>query len=204
MIAETIGDLGEAQLALEAIQQYGNGMPSVITLAPNMARMTRDGHKLSEAIQTLLNHGATIAGINCSTGPKATIQILKELRSAIPVGNLAALPVPYRTTQEQEMIFLTDHETGKHAFPRSLDSFYCTAEDIEEFGHACATLNIQYAGLCCGNSSRYFRYLAESLGRKPPASKYSPDMSLHWIFGKHESFRKENLEMRETHWKPTK
>jgi betaine-homocysteine S-methyltransferase len=38
------------------------------------------------------------------------------------------------------------------------------------------------------------RSLAEALGRTPPASKYSPDMSKHAYFGTDESLQDENVE----------
>ena len=40
-------------------------------------------------------------------------------------------------------------------------------------------LNIQLIGLCCGNVASYIRTMAETLGRTPPASQFSPDMSQH-------------------------
>jgi betaine-homocysteine S-methyltransferase len=38
------------------------------------------------------------------------------------------------------------------------------------------------------------RSLAEALGRTPPASRFSPDMSKHAYFGTDESLKAENLE----------
>jgi betaine-homocysteine S-methyltransferase len=34
--------------------------------------------------------------------------------------------------------------------------------------------------------------MAEALGKKPPASRYSPDMSKHYAFGTDSRLRKEN------------
>ncbi len=47
----------------------------------------------------------------------------------------------------------------------------------------CQKLNIEYVGICCGNSARYFRTLAETYGRSPPASKYSMDKNKHYVYG---------------------
>lgn len=71
----------------------------------------------------------------------------------------------------------------KKAFPNDLDYFLCTNDEITRFGESCKEIGIQYVGICCGNSSRYFRRLAETMGRRPPASRYSMDMSKHYIFG---------------------
>ena len=35
-------------------------------------------------------------------------------------------------------------------------------------------------GLCCGNQAHYVRTMAETVGRRPPASKYSPNMDHHF------------------------
>ena len=40
-------------------------------------------------------------------------------------------------------------------------------------------MDVQLIGLCCGNMPAYTRTMAETLGRSPPASVYSPDMSNH-------------------------
>ena len=40
-------------------------------------------------------------------------------------------------------------------------------------------MNVQLIGLCCVNVPAYIRTVAETLGRSPPASVYSPDMSQH-------------------------
>jgi betaine-homocysteine S-methyltransferase len=37
------------------------------------------------------------------------------------------------------------------------------------------------------------RALAEAIGRTPPASRYSPDMSKHAYFGTDESLKPENV-----------
>jgi betaine-homocysteine S-methyltransferase len=38
--------------------------------------------------------------------------------------------------------------------------------------------------------------MAEALGRKPAASRYTEDMSKHYVLGSHKSFRKANTEYR--------
>lgn len=38
-------------------------------------------------------------------------------------------------------------------------------------------------GLCSGAAPHHVRAMAEALGRRPEASRYSPDMSRHSFFG---------------------
>jgi len=185
IIAETYPDYGEALLALEAIKQYGQGRPSVIMFAQHdfEHKATRDGVPFPEACAKLENHGADVVGLNCSSGPNIMLELMRDIRKATK-GPLAALPVPYRTTHEApQMQSLMMPKTGQRAFPYNLDAFLCSGDDIEEFGNECKKIGIQYVGICCGNSGRYFRRLCETMGRHPPASRYTPDMKLHYIFG---------------------
>jgi methionine synthase I (cobalamin-dependent) len=184
IIAETYSDFGEAKIALEAIKEYGRGLPAVITLGQANNVETKDGVPFDQACHQLESAGAAVVGLNCSSGPATIIPLMAEIRQACK-GRIAALPVPFRTTPQQpQMQNLRIPETGERAFPLLLDRFSSTIDEIEKFGQSCKDIGIQYVGLCCGNSSRYFRTLAESLGRTPPASKYSADLSLHHVFKK--------------------
>jgi betaine-homocysteine S-methyltransferase len=44
-------------------------------------------------------------------------------------------------------------------------------------------MDVRYIGVCCGAGPHHIRAVAEALGRTPPASRYSPDMSRHSFFG---------------------
>ena len=75
---------------------------------------------------------------------------------------------------------------GEPIFPLDLDCVSCSRKDIHEFGLRVKELGIPYVGLCCGNSAHFTRSLAESLGRTPPASRYTPNLNKHWLLGKDE------------------
>ena len=57
-----------------------------------------------------------------------------------------------------------------------------------------APLGVRYIGLCCGEMPHHIRSIAEALGRKPPASRYSADMSKHAYFGNDARLKKSNRE----------
>jgi len=44
-------------------------------------------------------------------------------------------------------------------------------------------MGVNYIGVCCGAGPHHIRAVAEALGRTPPASRYSPDMSKHAYLG---------------------
>ena len=48
--------------------------------------------------------------------------------------------------------------------------------------------------VCCGAGPHHIRSLAEALGRRPPASRFSPDMSKHILFGSDKRLWQRNLE----------
>jgi hypothetical protein len=77
----------------------------------------------------------------------------------------------------------------KRAFPLDLCACICSRQQIAEFAEQCKEIGVQYVGLCCGNSANMTRIVAEVYGRTPPASKYSPAMEKHYIFGDKTKFK---------------
>ncbi|XP_077994309.1 S-methylmethionine--homocysteine S-methyltransferase BHMT2-like [Glandiceps talaboti] len=197
IIGETFTYLGEAMIALEAIKEYGNGVPAVINLAPYVVA-TKQGYaitgekiRLSHACRMLEDAGADVVGLNCSRGPATMLPLMTEVRR-ICKGPLAAVPVPYRTTEEEPTYFtLCDPETGKPLYPMDLEVKSCSHKNVADFGKQSKELGFQLLGLCCGNRPSFTRTLAESLGRKPEASRYSSDMSKSVTFGTNNKVNKD-------------
>ena len=189
-VAETIAWVGEALMALQAIRRYSK-VPAVITLAIHKETLTRDGHTAAEACRRLEAAGADVVGLNCHRGPATMLPLIREIRAAVKC-HVAALPVPYRTTAAQpSFMSLTDACCGNaRAFPVGLDPFVCTREEIADFGRETSALDVRYLGVCCGAGPHHIRALAESLGRHPPASRFSADMSRHAFFGTDKRIRK--------------
>jgi methionine synthase I (cobalamin-dependent) len=48
-------------------------------------------------------------------------------------------------------------------------------------------LNIKYQGVCCGAAPIHIREVAETMGRRPPASRYSENMHKHFMYGDDET-----------------
>jgi betaine-homocysteine S-methyltransferase len=196
VIAETISYVGEASIALDVIKQAG--LPAVVTLTAHRSLETRDGLSFAEACKQLEAEGADVVGLNCSRGPGTMMPLLREIREAVS-GHVAALPVPYRTHEEEPTFqSLSDSHgadpPGGMPFPTALDPFTCNRYEIAQFARDASDLGIRYIGLCCGAGPHHVRSLAEALGRTPPASRFSPDMSKHAYFGTDESLKPENVE----------
>jgi betaine-homocysteine S-methyltransferase len=195
MIGETYSHGGEALIGLAAIKAAN--MPAVITLAIHNKGVTREGWDPVDACRRLEDSGADVVGLNCSRGPRTMLPLLKRIRKAVQC-HVAALPVPYRTTpREPTFQTLNDRHCscipGDHPFPVALDPFTCNRFEIAEFAKAAHALDVRYLGVCCGAGPHHIRALAEALGRRPPASRYSPDMSKHYIFGRAKGLREQNL-----------
>jgi betaine-homocysteine S-methyltransferase len=200
VIGETFSWGGEALAAVETIKAAG--LPAVVTLVMHRHPETREGWTMEDACRRLKDAGADVVGLNCSRGPATMLPLLERLRAAVP-GPLAALPVPYRTTEgEPSFQSLSDSHPHAHVeampegrpFPTALDPFTCNRYEIAAFARAAAEVGVDYLGVCCGAAPHHIRAMAEALGRTPEGSRYSADMSKHAYFGTEKSLKAENRE----------
>ncbi|XP_045196135.2 betaine--homocysteine S-methyltransferase 1-like [Mercenaria mercenaria] len=181
IIGETFDAFGEAELALRAIMDHGKGCPAVITMAAHIPDRTTDDIPITEALKRLEGQGAAVVGLNCSRGPDIMMPLLREIRNVCK-GPIAAIPVPYRTTEKERTFYaIKDPKTGKCLYPHNLDQVRSSREEIRKFAEDAKSLGVQYVGLCCGNYPSLIREVSEVYGKKPPASKYS--MKGAWISG---------------------
>jgi methionine synthase I (cobalamin-dependent) len=182
VIAETFSWAGEARLALAAIRAAG--LPAVVTFAVHREGTLRDVASPADACRQAEQAGADVVGLNCIRGPRTMLPLLGPIVAAVSCP-VAALPVPYRTTEEEpSMQALRDPARGgAHAFPVALDPFTCTRVELGEFATAALALGVRYLGVCCGAAPHHVRAVAEAAGREPPASRYSPDMTKHSFLG---------------------
>ena len=199
IIAETIPWLGEAEIALDVMKR--TKLPTVVTFALHREGQMRDGFTPGEAAKRLADQGADVVGLNCARGPRTMLPYVKEIRAAVKT-HVAALPVPYRTTLEEPTFqSLTERDAqcahcipDGRPFPVALDPFQATRYEIAAFGREAFAANIRYLGVCCGAGPHHIRALAEALGRRPPASRFSPDMSKHYALGTDPRLKPENRE----------
>ena len=196
VIGETFSWGEEALIALEVIKEAG--VPAVITLAIHQEPETREGWSPEDACKRLEDAGAAVVGLNCIRGPRTMLPLLERIRNTVQ-GHVAALPVPYRTTDEQPSFqSLRDPDCSclpdDRPFPTALDPFTCNRYELGEFGKEAYELGIRYLGVCCGAGPHHIRSLAEALGRQPGASRYTADMSKHAFLGSDPSLKAQNQE----------
>ena len=199
IVAETINWTEEMKIALKAIKDAG--LIAVTNFSIKKGDKTREGHTPGDACKIMEDLGADVVGLNCYRGPKMTMKLLPEIRKKVSC-HVAALPVPYRTTEEQPgFLNQTDHGCdcipGGNAFPVALDNLYCNRFEMAEFAKDCAKEKINFIGICCGAEPHHVREMSVALGRKPISYKYYPDMSRHWLHGKDKSFLELNTKMKD-------
>lgn len=192
IIGETFYFAQEAFCALEAIQAAGN-IPAVITLAPMGENKMRDDWNVVDSLKALEDRGADVVGLNCFRGPGTMMPYLSEARKVLQ-GPMAALPVPYRTTSRQPTFFNLDDTKGctcpsphGRTFPTALDPLLCNRYEIRQFAADAWQQEIRYLGVCCGAAPIHIREVAEAMGRRPPASRYTENMAKHFMYGDDES-----------------
>jgi betaine-homocysteine S-methyltransferase len=194
IIGETFYYAEEAFCALEVIKQ--TSLPAVVTIAPMAENMMRDSWAIVDTCKELEARGADVVGMNCFRGPETMMPYLRKIRDAVSC-HVAALPVPYRTNEKQPTFFNLDDNNGcrvpsphGRTFPTALDPLYCNRYEIRKFAEEAWKLNIKYQGVCCGAAPMHIREVAEAMGRKPPASRYSENMHKHFLYGDDESLPK--------------
>ena len=151
-----------------------------------------DGVSVLDTLKELEQRGADVVGMNCFRGPNTMMPYLKEARKILQ-GHMAALPVPFRTSQEHSTFFnLPDYDSctcpAPHGrtFPTALDPLYCNRYEIHEFAKDAYQLGINYLGVCCGATPMHIRQVAEAAGMTVPASKYREKMENHFMYGSNE------------------
>jgi betaine-homocysteine S-methyltransferase len=199
IVGETFTWGEEALLGLEAIK--ATGLPAVITLAIHQDGTTGEDWTVEDVCKRLEDAGADVVGLNCARGPKTMLPLLEKVRASVEC-HVAALPVPYRTTEaEPTFQSLRDPDCdvipGDRPFPSALDPFVCNRYELEDFARRANALGVAYLGVCCGAGPHHIRAVAEGLGRTPPASRFSPDMSKHAFFGTDERVKTEYQEYAE-------
>ena len=192
IVGETFSWAQEALIALDVIKAAKQ--TAVITLAMHQADVTREDWTWPTRASGSPTRARTSSASTAFAGRRRCCRCCRQIRSASVKTHMAALPVPYRT-HESEPSFQSLRDThwhgdwGSRPFPIALDPFTCNRFEIADFGRAALALDIRYLGVCCGAGPHHIRALAEAVGKHPPASKYSADMSKHAFLGSHERIK---------------
>jgi len=149
LVVETMMDLEEALVALDAAQERAPGLPVLVSLTfqetPN-GPFTAFGQPPADAARRLVAAGAAAVGANCGTGPEAMLPVVRAMRDAVDRPVLckpnAGLP---RTTEEGPV------------WPADPTTFARAVGDLVDAGAG-------IVGGCCGTTPAHIRELGTVQG----------------------------------------
>jgi betaine-homocysteine S-methyltransferase len=137
-------------------------------------------------------------GLPAIRGLRTMLPFLTPIRAAVS-GHVAALPVPYRT-HDAEPSFQSLSDPGcdciprGRPFPTALDPSPAIATSLVSSRERRMRSASATWGCAAGPGPHHIRLVAEALGRTPPASRYSPDMSRHAFLGTTPGLKQRNLD----------
>merc|ERR1712203_108879 len=172
------------------------GMPSVINMAifsksdTGRPDHTREDDPVTECFVKLREAGADVVGLNCFRGPKTTLPLLQKARREGFEGDLAGLPMVYRTNEDFPTHWCLQGDDPNH-FPH-MEEHLADRNQMAKFALDCADINVNFVGTCCGGGPHHVRAMAEALGRRVPASDFSPDIRKHTFLGTDDRLSQKN------------
>ena len=147
-VVETMMSLAETRAAILAIREICD-LPIIASLTFQENGRTLYGTDAVTAVVVLQSIGADVIGVNCSTGPKEMLPLIKKMKEYADVPILAkpnaGLPV------------LKDSETVYPMQP----------EEFSSWGPAFIDAGVALIGGCCGTTPEHIRLLAEKVKGMP-------------------------------------
>ena len=138
---ETFFALEEIKLAVEAA--VAAGLPVMATMTFEPGGRTMMGVAPADAARALTDHGATVVGANCGTGPERMLGVAQEM--------LAATDRPIMVQPNAGLPRLVG---GKTVFPE-------TPEVMADYAERFAQMGVRIIGGCCGTTPEHIRAIAQ-------------------------------------------
>lgn len=147
-VVETMMSLAETRAAIIAIKEVSD-LPVMVSMTFQGDGRTLYGTDPVTALVVLQSLGADVVGLNCSTGPKEMLPLVKRMKEYAEVPLLvkanAGLPV------------LVD---GKTVYPMS-------PEEFASYGPAFVEAGAAFLGGCCGTTPEHIAGLAQKVKGLP-------------------------------------
>jgi 5-methyltetrahydrofolate--homocysteine methyltransferase len=146
ILVETMTDLHEALLAVEAAKENAPSLPVAVTLTFDRTPrgfFTMMGQAVAQAARELERAGADAVGSNCGNGIEAMTAIAREFRAA------TRLPVMIQSNAG-----LPEYREGRIHYPESPEFFALHAPFLLQAG-------VSILGGCCGTTPEHIRALRQ-------------------------------------------
>ncbi len=154
VIVETMTDLTEARLAVEAARRAAPDLPVMATMTFDRTRrgfFTVMGVTIAQAAEGLAAAGADIVGSNCGNGIEAMVEIARELRACSE-----------RPLAIQANAGLPESRGGAVVYPE-------TPDVLASWVPALLAAGVRVIGGCCGTTPDHVRALRAAVAAAPPA-----------------------------------
>jgi len=150
---ETMIDLGEARLAIEAARSHSEDIPIIATMtfdATQRGFFTAMGVTVEQACAGLVEAGADIVGSNCGNGIDKMLEIAAEFaaHSSVPVIIQSNAGVP-------------ENRGGEVIYPESPEFMAERVPNLMDLG-------VAIIGGCCGTGPDHIRALRATIGEHRP------------------------------------
>jgi len=142
---ETMSDLGEAEAAVEGVQQ-ATDLPVLVTMSFDMHGHTMMGVGPVQAGQALWALGVDGVGANCGRALDENLDAIRQMREAMPDSTLVAKPnagLPHRIGDEMV--------------------YDVTPEMMADYARKFAQLGVKMFGGCCGSTPEHIKAVAQAL-----------------------------------------
>ncbi|MCF7916197.1 MAG: homocysteine S-methyltransferase family protein [Candidatus Omnitrophica bacterium] len=173
-VIETMIDIQEARAALLAVRELSDKF-TMVSMTFEKDGFTLGGTDAQTALITLQEMGASAFGCNCSTGPEAMIEIIKEIKPYTKVPILAKPNAGLPKLRSGETVF------------------EMPAKKFASFSKQFINAGVNFLGGCCGTTPAHIKALKEKTKAKKPIKILRKSISAvssarsHFIFKENKS-----------------
>ena len=139
---ETMSDLYELKIGLLAVKENSD-LPIICSMSFEANGRTFSGTDIASYVTLAQSLGADVIGLNCSTGPKQLLPLIKEILK------YSKVPVLLKPNAG-----LPDPQTGLYNLP---------IEEFVENMREAAILGVKFLGGCCGTNAEYIKALYDNI-----------------------------------------
>jgi len=145
LAVETMGDLAEVEVALEAIREVAS-LPVVVSFSFDANLRTLMGVTPEQAVKASLEWGADVVGSNCGVGPDEVERSIKRMVEVAP-----------------DALFWTEPNAGLPQLKGDRAVYEIGPERFADYASNVARMGVRVIGACCGSTPEHIRAIAERI-----------------------------------------